>query len=120
MGADSTVLGVVIAVVGALASILVAWVARPRGTSAPVELPPGDGLTISPEIWRSLNGRIEQLETTVKTLAEEDSRNKERVTFLERLLRTAMRIIRAQSRTLRRADLPDEQIPARLIPYSID
>lgn len=120
MGADSTVLGVVIAVVGALASILVAWVARPRGTSSPVELPPGDGLTISPEIWRSLNGRIEHLEATVKTLAEEESRSKERVSFLEGLLRTAMRIIRGQSRTIRKAGLVDEQLPAILVPYSID
>lgn len=120
MGADSTVLGVVIAVVGALASILVAWVARPRGHPTPPELGPGDGLTISPEIWRSLNGRIEHLESTVKTLAEEDSRNKERVSFLEGLLRTAMRIIRTQSRSLRRANLQDEPIPVILRPFSID
>jgi hypothetical protein len=31
-----------------------------------------------------------------------------------------MRIIRAQSRTLRRAGLLDEVIPQALIPYSID
>lgn len=120
MGADSTVLGVVIAVVGALASILVAWVARPRGHPTPPELGPGDGLTISPEIWHSLTGRIEHLEATVKTLAEEDSKKQERVNFLEGLLRTAMRIIRTQSRTLRRASLQDEPVPAVLRPYSID
>lgn len=122
MGADSgTVLGVLIAALGALASVLVAWIARPRAAPPQAELAAGeDGLTISPEIWHSLNGRITQLEDTVKALTEEDLKSRERVSFLEGLLRTAMRVIRGQSRTLRRAGLPDEPIPVALRPFSID
>ena len=79
-----------------------------------------DGLTISPEIWHSLNGRITQLEDKVKILTEEDLKSRERVSFLENLLRCAMRVIRGQSRTLRRHGLAEEPLPAVLVPFSID
>lgn len=123
MGADSTgtILGVAIAALGALASVLVAWIARPRSAAPQPELAAGeDGLTISPEIWHSLNGRITQLEDKVKILTEEDLKSRERVSFLENLLRCAMRVIRGQSRTLRRHGLAEEPLPAVLVPFSID
>lgn len=125
MGGDSTVLGVIIAVVGVVGSVLVARISTPKppavpAPDAPPALPPGEGLSVSPEIWRNLNGRIGELEMKVEGLTEAVSRQTERVTFLERLLRTAMRIIRQQSRTLRRAGLQDEEIPRVLLPYSID
>jgi len=125
MGGDSTVLGVIIAVVGVVGSVLVARISTPRSPTPrpdapPAALPPGEGLSVSPEIWRSLSGRISELETKVAGLTEAVSKQTERVTFLERLLRTAMRIIRQQQRTLRRAGLPDEEIPRVLLPYSID
>lgn len=121
MGSDSTILGVIIAVVGTIGSVLVARISTPRQHHAEPEmpaLPPGDGLKVSPEIWRDLSGRIAELDAKVSHLTEVVERQTEQVGFLERLLRTAMRIIRRQQVTLRRAGLPEEPIPAILMPYA--
>lgn len=127
MGGDSTVLGVIIAVVGVFGSVLVAKISTPKQRPSEQDtpaalpaLPAGGELAVSPEIWRDLSGRISELDAKVSHLTEVVERQTERVTFLERLLRTAMRIIRQQQRTLRRAGLPDEEIPRVLLPYSID
>ncbi|NUP24163.1 MAG: hypothetical protein HOZ81_50525 [Streptomyces sp.] len=121
MGSDM-VLGIATTALGVLSAVLVAWVARPREPRTPPEPRPvaGEGLSVSPEIWRDLSGRISGLEGEVRELKDLVVQQGERVSFLERLLRTAMRIVRAQSRTLRKARLPDEPIPAVLMPYSID
>lgn len=122
MGSDSTILGVIIAVIGTIGSVLVARISAPRAhrpePEAPAALPAGDGLKVSPEIWRDLSGRISELDAKVSHLTEVVERQTEQVTFLERLLRTAMRIIRRQQATLRRAGLPEEPIPAILMPYA--
>lgn len=122
MGAENSILGVIIAVLGLMGAVLVAWISRPREPRMPAELPAtaGDDLSVSPQILVYFSGRIETLEGKVDHLTALVEQQTERVGFLERLLRTAMRIIRAQSRTLRKAGLPDEQIPAVLMPYSID
>jgi hypothetical protein len=124
MGGDA-IPGIVIAALTVFGSVLVAKISNPRGrrTAPPSEVPgPGsiEGLSVSPQIWGHLSGKIQDLEGKVDRLTELVERQTERVTFLERLLRTAMRIIRSQSRTLRKAGLPDEPIPAMLVPYSID
>ncbi|MCF0087177.1 hypothetical protein B0E37_02237 [Streptomyces sp. MH192] len=121
MGSDGTVLGVVIAVVGAIASVLVAKVSAPRpdadGRVLEVEEPRDGGeLKVSPEIWR----RFAVLEAKVDHLTAIVEAQKEKVTRLERLLRMAMRIIRrANRRLVARQEVPEE-IPRELIPYSID
>lgn len=124
MGGDSTVLGVIIAVVGVVGSVLVARISTPKGPAIPPvdppALPPGEELSVSPQIWAHFSGKITTLEGKVDRLTELVERQSERVSFLERLLRMAMRIIRQQSRTLRRAGLPDEEVPLILRPYSID
>lgn len=125
MGGDA-IPGIVIAALTVFGSVLVAKISNPRGrrsSAPPPELPvpgSGEGLSVSPQIWGHLSGKIQDLEGKVDRLTELVERQTERVTFLERLLRTAMRIIRSQSRTLRKAGLPDEPIPAVLVPYSID
>jgi hypothetical protein len=120
-GSAPTVLGVLIAVVGTIGSVIVARISTPksRGDEQP-GLPPAEGLPVSPEIWNTLIDRITGLETEVRSLKDAVELQTGKVTWLERQLRAAMRIIRTQSRTLRRAGLPDEPIPDALIPYSID
>jgi hypothetical protein len=129
-GSAPTVLGVVISVVGVIGSVVVARISTPKpkpddqaavGSSTPSSTAgTGSGLQVSPEIWRDLLARITGLETEVRSLKDAVELQTGKVTWLERQLRAAMRIIRAQSRTLRRNGLPDEQIPDTLIPYSID
>ncbi len=121
MGDDGTVLGVVIAVVGGLASVLVARVSTP-GRASPerpaveAEEPREGELRVSPEIWE----RFAVLEAKVDHLTQLVERKKEEVTTLERLLRSAMRIIRrANRRLVARQEVPEE-IPRELVPYSID
>ncbi|MDX3087205.1 hypothetical protein PV620_30335 [Streptomyces sp. ME02-6978a] len=121
MDSDGTVLGVAIAVIGAIASVLVAKVSSPRpdadGRVLEVEEPrDGAELRVSPEIWK----RFAVLEAKVDRLTAIVEAQKEKVTRLERLLRMAMRIIRRANRRLTaRQELPEE-IPRELIPYSID
>lgn len=126
MGAENGLLGVVIAVVGVIGSILVARISNPRdrdrdqdderepvaegGLGQPVEL------KVSPEIWR----RFTVLESKVDHLTALVEEMRERVSALERLLRLAMRIIRRANRRLQRAELPPEEVPAELVRYSIE
>lgn len=127
MGDDQTVLGVIIAVVGCVGAVLVARVSTPRSREDPPTpaaitgaVATHNGLQVSPEIWRDLVGRISGLEAEVhelKLTIEDVGKDRAQ---LDQHLRAAMRIVRAQSRTLRRAGLPDELIPPALIPYSID
>ncbi|MGW6912612.1 hypothetical protein ACWGB8_02120 [Kitasatospora sp. NPDC054939] len=122
-GSEGTVIGVIIAVVGVFGSVLVARMSVPRGEvgrQVEVPEPPHDELQVSPEIWRHFNNKIGNLETKVDHLTELVEQQTERVTTLTGLVRMAMRIIRRQSKTLRRAGLPDEPIPEVLVPYSIE
>jgi len=122
MGGDGTVLGVVIAIVGAFASILVAKISTPRPDG---EARPPEGvdtreviseLRVSPQIW----ARFATLEAKVDHLTVLVEQQKEKVTSLERLLRMAMRIIRRANRRLSAAREVPEEIPRELVPYSID
>ncbi|MFE7047129.1 hypothetical protein [Streptomyces californicus] len=123
MGGDETVLGVVIAVVGGICSVLVARISTPRERPA-VDRPPGDDdddgrpgeLKVSPEIWR----RFEVLEQKVDHLTAVVETKKIEVTTLERLLRQAMRIIRRANRRLVAVHEQPEEIPRELVPYSIE
>ncbi|MFJ3587548.1 hypothetical protein ACIQUY_29170 [Streptomyces sp. NPDC090231] len=124
MGADSGVLGVVIAVVGVIGSILVARISTPRDRDPDDDREPAieggsprsNELKVSPEIWRRftvLEGKVDHLTALV-----EEQRTK--VSTLERLLRLSMRIIRRANRRLYAAELPTEEVPAELVPYSIE
>ncbi|WP_327413244.1 hypothetical protein [Streptomyces sp. NBC_01233] len=122
MGTEGTVLGVVIAVVGVIGSVLVARVSVPRpqpvGHPEPDEVPPA--LEVSPEIWSHFSGKITNLEAKVDHLTDLVEQQTVRVGTLERLLRQAMRVIRRCNTRLRKAGLDPEPIPPELIPYSID
>ncbi|MFF4246207.1 hypothetical protein ACFYY2_17315 [Streptomyces sp. NPDC001822] len=127
MGGDSTVLGVVIAVVGGLASVLVARISAPRDRGGPqvqlpaegVDLPP-PGLQVSPEIWEYVSGRFDRLEADVAHLTAVVETKKIEVTALERMLRQAMRIIRRANRRLASRGEAPEEVPRELVPYSIE
>ncbi|MFF5891171.1 hypothetical protein ACFY72_20670 [Streptomyces globisporus] len=128
MGGDETVLGVVIAVVGGICSVLVARISTPRERPAPVapavgdnagELPP-PGLQVSPEIWDYVSGRFATLEEKVDNLTVLVETKKAEVSALERLLRQAMRIIRRANRRLVAVHEQPEEIPRELVPYSIE
>jgi hypothetical protein len=119
VGGDDTVLGVLIAAVSAVASVLVAKVSTPRATTerpAEVEEPREGELRVSPEIWE----RFSILEAKVDHLTVLVEEKKEEVSRLERLLRLAMRIVRRANRRLAAAREIPEEIPRELIPYSID
>ncbi|MGW3437043.1 hypothetical protein ACWDB3_07665 [Streptomyces bacillaris] len=123
MGGDETVLGVLIAVVGGVCSVLVARISTPRERPAVDRPPVADGdddaggeLKVSPEIWR----RFEVLEQKVDHLTAVVETKKVEVTTLERLLRQAMRIIRRANRRLAAVHEPPEEVPRELVPYSID
>ncbi|MGW6652497.1 hypothetical protein AMK23_26385 [Streptomyces sp. CB02130] len=125
MGGDETVLGVVIAVVGGICSVLVARISTPRERPAPPaaaeadELPP-PGLQVSPEIWQYVSGRFATLEAKVDNLTLLVETKKAEVSALERLLRQAMRIIRRANRRLVAVHEAPEEIPRELVPYSIE
>ncbi|MFZ4264516.1 hypothetical protein [Streptomyces arboris] len=127
MGGDETVLGVLIAVVGGICSVLVARISTPRERPAPApgvpesggELPP-PGLQVSPEIWQYVSGRFATLEEKVDNLTVLVETKKAEVSALERLLRQAMRIIRRANRRLVAVHEAPEEIPRELIPYSIE
>ncbi|MFE2747303.1 hypothetical protein ACFXKX_23745 [Streptomyces scopuliridis] len=121
MGGDGSILGVVIAIVGVIGAILVARISNPRDDER--EREPADAderraaeLKVSPEIWR----RFTVLETKVDHLTEIVEEQRTKVSTLERLLRLAMRIIRRANRRLHAAELPTEEVPAELVPYSIE
>ncbi|MCX5587532.1 hypothetical protein [Streptomyces erythrochromogenes] len=124
MGAESTVLGVVIAVVGVIGSVLVARVSAPRPAPAgpPVDLdddrPPV--LEVSPDLFQHFSGRIRGLEDKVDHLTELVEAQTIRVTALEKLLRQAMRLLRRAHQQLRVKGHEPDPVPPELIPYSID
>lgn len=107
MGADA-VAGVVVALCGALTGLFSVMQSRRAGSTAAdvqqqVAAPP---LTISPLLHTEYTERLE--------LAAG------RETRLQELLRTSLRLVRRQNRRLAQAGLETEQVPAELIPYSID
>ncbi|MFE4691280.1 hypothetical protein ACFRH6_14620 [Streptomyces sp. NPDC056749] len=127
MGAENGLLGVVIAIVGVVGSVLVARISNPRRRDQDDERdereptveggnPQSTELKVSPEIWR----RFTVLEQKVDHLTALVEEMRERVSALERLLRLAMRIIRRANRRLRAAELPPEEVPAELVRYSIE
>ncbi|MFE2360107.1 hypothetical protein [Streptomyces virginiae] len=124
MGTEGTVLGVVIAVVGVIGSVLVARVSAPRPAPAGPALEDEDrsapALEVSPEIFSHFSNRIRSLEDKVDHLTTAFEAQTVRVTTLERLLRQAMRVIRAANKRLRSAGLEPEPVPRELVPYSID
>ncbi|MFG2976313.1 hypothetical protein ACGFYY_25435 [Streptomyces sp. NPDC048331] len=125
MGTEGTVLGVVIAVVGVIGSVLVARVSAPRPAPAgpPVDLDDDRGtpaLEVSPEIWTHFSGRIRGLEDKVDHLTELVEAQTIRVTALEKLLRQAMRLLRRAHQQLRVKGHEPDPVPPELIPYSID
>ncbi|MGW1938944.1 hypothetical protein [Streptomyces goshikiensis] len=122
MGAESTVLGVVIAVVGVIGSVLVARVSAPRPLPAgQVEVDDGPPvLEVAPEIWQHMSGKITTLEGKVDHLTALVEAQTVKVSTLEKLLRQAMRLLRSAHRQLRAVDVTPEPVPPELIPYSID
>lgn len=127
MGAESTVLGVVIAVVGVIGSVLVAKVSAPKpapvgpvlAAEADEERPP-PVLEVAPEIWQHMSGKITTLEGKVDHLTALVEAQTVKVSTLEKLLRQAMRLLRSAHRQLRAAGTTPEPVPPELIPYSID
>ncbi|MDQ1037285.1 cytochrome c556 [Streptomyces sp. V3I8] len=116
---ESTVQGVIIAVLGLIGSVLVAKISTPRERTALERMTdePEEGeLRVSPEIWR----RFSVLEEKVDHLTAIVEQQKEKVTHLERLLRMAMRIIRRANRRLAVHQEAPEEIPRELVPYSFD
>lgn len=128
MGGDGTVLGVVIAVVGGICSVLVARISSPRdrGSGPQVLVPaaeegdPPPGLQVSPEIWAYMSGRFETLEEKVDHLTVLVETKKAEVSALERMLRQAMRIIRRANRRLAARGETPEEVPRELVPYSVE
>ncbi|WP_371612866.1 hypothetical protein [Streptomyces clavifer] len=128
VGGDGTVLGVVIAVVGGICSVLVARVSAPRERGGPPQVmvpaaeegEPPPGLQVSPEIWEYMSGRFDRLEADVAHLTAVVETKKIEVTALERMLRSAMRIIRRANRRLAARGETPEEVPRELVPYSID
>ncbi|MCX4540508.1 hypothetical protein [Streptomyces sp. NBC_01565] len=122
MGADSTVLGVVIAVVGVIGSVIVARVSAPRPQPAgPVEVDEGlPVLEVAPEIWQHMSGKITTLEGKVDHLTALVEAQTVKVSTLEKLLRQSMRLLRSAHRQLRAAGTDPDPVPPELIPYSID
>lgn len=119
------VLGVVSAVIGSLAMVLVAriGVTRRPAVEGPAELEDdrSPALEVSPEIWVHMSGEISALKGKVDRLTELVEAQTVRVTTLERLLRQAMKLLRSAHRQLRAVGTePDQQVPTELIPYSID
>ncbi|MFD7858348.1 hypothetical protein ACFV6B_29305 [Streptomyces microflavus] len=123
----STVEGVIVAVLGLIGAVLVARISTPRERPAPAssaaegggELPP-PGLQVSPEIWDYVSTRFATLEAKVDNLTTVVETKKVEVITLERLLQSAMRIIRRANRRLVARGEVAEEIPRELVPYSID
>jgi hypothetical protein len=125
VGAENTVLGVLIAVVGVIGSVLVARVSAPRPAPAGASAGLDDdraapALEVSPEIFSHFSNRISSLEDKVDHLTRAFEAQTVRATTLERLLRQAMRIIRSANKRLRGAGLEPEPVPRELVPYSIE
>lgn len=121
MGTEGTVLGVVIAVVGVIGSVLVARVSAPRPQLAgPAEDDGPQVLEVAPEIWQHMSGKISKLEGKVDHLTALVEAQTVKVSTLEQLLRQAMRLLRSAHRQLRAAGTDPDPVPPELIPYSID
>lgn len=124
MGDEGSITTVIVAVLGLVASVLVARISTPRDRPAHdrpalerlTDEPEEGELKVSPEIWR----RFSVLEDKVDRLTAIVEQQKEKVTYLERLLRMALRIVRRANRRLAtHGELPEE-VPRELVPYSID
>ncbi|GAA2971392.1 hypothetical protein [Streptomyces enissocaesilis] len=116
---EGTVLGVVIAIVGVIGSVLVARISTPVSATAlerETDEAEQDELKVSREIWR----RFSVLEDKVDHLTSIVEAQKEKVSTLERLLRMAMRIIRRANRRLDAVHELPEEIPRELVPYTVD
>ncbi|MCB5167985.1 hypothetical protein LG634_24555 [Streptomyces bambusae] len=123
MGGEDSVLGVIIAVVGVIGSVLVARITVPGRGSAAAEADapeqPGQ-LAVSPEIWTEFNRRVLALEDEVGLLKSEVQQAAARESSLLRMLRQALGIVKRANQRLRQAGLEPETVPAELRPYSID
>ncbi|MFF7365604.1 hypothetical protein [Streptomyces sp. NPDC008125] len=122
MGGENGLLGVVIAVVGVVGSVLVARISNPKRDQDDDEpaveaaAPRPTELKVSPEIW----DRVVRLESQMEHLTAVVADLSSKVSTLDRLLRQALRILRRANRRLRAADLQPEEVPAELVPYSIE
>jgi hypothetical protein len=110
-----------------IGSVLVARVSAPRpapaGPPMPVELDERGSpvLEVSPDLFTHFSGQIQDLKNKVDHLTTLVEAQTIRVTTLERLLRQAMKLLRAAHKQLRAVGTePDQQVPTELIPYSID
>lgn len=129
-GTEGTVLGVVIAGISVIGSVLVARMSVPKGpapaTSEPAAAAEDNdnrgpvALEVSPEIWRDFNQRVVTLEAEVRQLKGKADEYVGRISGLERLLRLSMRLLRRAHQQLRRAGLEPEPVPVELRPFSID
>ncbi|MEW5658369.1 hypothetical protein ABGT92_23985 [Streptomyces cinereoruber] len=125
MNSGDNLYTVLVAAAGLLGAVYTAK-AGPRSDSPaiapaiPDEDRDGGALEVSPEIWSHFNGKITVLEGKVDHLTDLVERQTVRVSALERLLRQAMRIIRRANRRLVARGEVAEEIPAELVPYSID
>jgi predicted site-specific integrase-resolvase len=122
MGDEGAITTVIIAVLGLVGSVLVARISAPQERTAleravdDADEADRDDLKVSREIWR----RFSVLEDKVDRLTLIVEQQKEKVTYLERLLRMAMRLVRRANRRLAtHGELPEE-VPRELVPYSID
>lgn len=110
MGSESSVLGVVIAVVGVVGSVLVARISNPR--HAQQNTPPAgdaEGLRIPAEMWQ----RLTVLERTV-------DEQRDQIVELDRMLRQAVRLLSRANWRLRANRLPADPIPSELASHSLD
>lgn len=114
--------GAVVALIG-LISLFVTGRRGPRELPPP---PPGqqevatEQLQVSPQIWGALNNRIGELERKVDHMTEVLEEGQQRESRLRELLRMALKVVRRANKRLHAAGLPEEPVPAELIPYSID
>ncbi|MEV6014772.1 hypothetical protein [Streptomyces sp. NPDC051997] len=122
MGSDG-LWGAVVAAIGLIGAI---YTGRrgPGGAkgeipaSAPAEVVEISGqLQVSPAIWQTMQGKINQLERKVDHLTDLMEQSVTRENKLRELLRTAMRVIRRANRRLDAAGLPEEPVPSELNPY---
>ncbi|GHB55334.1 hypothetical protein GCM10010331_48950 [Streptomyces xanthochromogenes] len=123
MGADSGLWGAVVAVIG-LIGVIYTGRRGPRPpsgeiqASAPAEVVEISGqLQVSPAIWQDMQSKITRLEQKVDRMTDLMEQGEAREGRLQELLRTALKVIRRANRRLIAAGLPEEPVPAELIPY---
>ncbi|WP_331445877.1 hypothetical protein [Streptomyces xanthochromogenes] len=123
MDADSGLWGAVVAAIG-LIGVIYTGRRGPRPpsgeiqASGPAEVVEISGqLQVSPAIWQDMQGKITRLEQKVDHMTQLMEQGAEREGRLRELLRTAMKVIRRANRRLAAANLPEEPVPAELVPY---